>query len=108
MHRSAIEVGLKPSRCPIHELVGNNDGARPQIRSQTPRRAWREDPSNPEAAKCPHVGSIGHCVSWELVLLAVASYERGQSSPDFTNADRRTWGAVGGIEFNLERVIVEE
>ncbi len=76
VHRVLVVEGLDPSGGPVHQLVGDDQGAGTVGGGERPDRARRQDAAHAERAQRPEIGAVRDHVRREPVVLAVPGQER--------------------------------
>jgi hypothetical protein len=107
MDRAAVVERLGPATGAVHQLVGQNHAARPEVRPQRADGTRSEHLTDPDLCQRPQIGPVGHVVRREPVVAPVPGDERHLASADLADDQRVGRGAVGGVDLQLDHVVEE-
>ena len=86
--RALVVVGLHASARAVDELVGDDERAGPEVRSQPADRARGQHLADAERAQRPEVGAVGDLVRRESVVATVPGQEGHPAVADRADDDR--------------------
>src|ERR1700754_2198088 len=101
----AVEIRLGPRLRTVHELVGYEQGAGSEFRSEAADRAGAEDLARAHTGERPQVGTIVDLVWWQVMIATVAGKE-GHSAPGhLAEKERVARWAVGRFDSDFSHII---